>query len=123
MGAALVCNRGQNPGGLITGGLHDLAVQLGQGRCHAYIPGIVIAGLSELFHNNKVAHRLGGHQATSTREGFVLRHGDALVGHVRGQARGFSVAVIDDGLFDLKVDLWLCPIGGGDKAVQTREVE
>ena len=40
----VVFNIGQNPGSLITGGLNDRAVQLGQGRCHECIPGILIAG-------------------------------------------------------------------------------
>ena len=123
MGAELVFDIGQNPGGLITCGLNDLTVQLGQSRCHQCMPGVLIASLSEVFQNNEITHRLGGHQAQSAREGFVLGHGDDFAGHVLGQARGFSLAVIDDGLFDLKVDLLLRSIGSGDKPVQTREVE
>ena len=79
--------------------------------------------LKSIPQNNKVAHGFSGDQAKAAREGLVLGHGDDFAGHVRGQAPGFSLAVIDDGLFDLTVDLLLRPIGGGDKAVQSREVE
>jgi hypothetical protein len=40
-----------------------------------------------------------------------LGHGDGFAGHVLGQARGFGVAVVDDGLFHLTVHLLLRPIG------------
>lgn len=52
-------------------------------------------------------------------DGFVLSQGDGFAGHVLGQACGFRLLVIDDGLFDLVVDLLLSPIGSRDKAVQT----
>lgn len=52
-----------------------------------------------------------------------MGHGDDFAGHGLGQAWGFRVLIIADGLFDLVVDLLLCPIGGGDKSVQACEAE
>jgi hypothetical protein len=65
MGTELVFAIGHNTGGLVPGGLHHLTVQLGQSRCHQVMPGVLIPGLSELFQNNKVAHRIAGHQANA----------------------------------------------------------
>jgi hypothetical protein len=116
----MVFDIGQKPRRFITGGLNDLTVELGQGGCHQVIPDLLITGLSELFQNNKVAHRLSGHQAQTAGEGFVLSYGDGFAGHVLGQAHGFRLLILNDGLFDLAVDLLLSPIGGGDKSVQTQ---
>jgi len=109
--------------GFITGGLNHVTVQPCQGGCHERIPDVLITALSELFQENEVAHGLDGHQAQSTRAGFILGHGDGFARHVLGQVCGFGLVVVNDGLFNLKVDLLLSPIGGGDKAVQSREVE
>ena len=104
MGAKLVVDIGQNTGGFIASGLNHLTVQLSQSRCHQVIPGCLITSLSELFQDNEIAHRLDGHQAKTTGEGFVFRHGDGFTGHVLGQARELRLLVIDDGLFDLNVE-------------------
>lgn len=72
---------------------------------------------------NEIAHRLDGHQAKTAGEGFVFGHSDGFAGHVLGQTREFRLLVIDNGLFDLNVDLLLSSIGGGDKTVQTRKME
>jgi hypothetical protein len=122
MGTELVCNRGHNPRRLITGGLHHLTVELGQGRCHAGRPGRLITGLSELFQENEVAHRIACHQAKAACEGFVLGHGDDFVRHGRGQAWDFCVLGVDDGVFDLHVDRLLRPVGSHNKPVQAGEV-
>jgi hypothetical protein len=123
MGAKLVFDIGYNPGRLITGGLDHLTVKLGQSRCHEGMPGRLITGLSELFQDNEVAHRIACHQAKAACEGFVLGHGDDFARHGLGRASGFRVLVVDDGLFDLNVDLWLSPVGSRHKPVQASEVE
>jgi hypothetical protein len=81
------------------------------------------ASLSQVFQENDVAHRVACHKAKPIGECFVLGHGDGFAGHGLGHACSFSVAAGDDGVFHLAVDLVLSPIGGSDKAVQTREVE
>ena len=106
----------QQAGSFITGGLHHLTIELGQGRRHEFIPGGLIAGLSELFHNNEVAVGVHRHQAKPPSKRFVLSHSDVSAGHVLGQARGFGLAVGDHRFFHLTVDLLLRSIGGRDKA-------
>jgi hypothetical protein len=123
MRSEMMCDRGHKTGGVIAGGWNHRTVKRCQRRCHQRIPGVLIAGLSALFQKNDVAHRLGSHQAQSAREGVVWGHGDGFAGHVLGQARGFGVAVVDEGLCHLTVHLLLRPLGGSDKSVHAREVE
>jgi hypothetical protein len=123
MRAEMMLDIGHKTRGFVTGGLHHLTVELLQGRCHEGIPDVLIAALSELLQNNAVAHGLGSHQAKSAREGFVLGHRDSFARHIFGQAGGFGVAVVDDGVLNFAVDLLLSAVGGGDKSVQSREVE
>ena len=44
-------------------------------------------------------------------------------GHVLGQPGGFRLAVGDDRVFNLAVDLLLGSIGGGDKSVKTGQLK
>jgi hypothetical protein len=119
----LVFDIGPNPRRLITGGWNHFTVELGQSRCHQGLPGCLITGLSELCQDHEGTHRIAGHQAKAAGEGCVLGHGDNLARHGLGQAWGFRVLVVDDGLVDLNVDWLLSPIGSGTKAVQAGEVE
>ena len=73
--------------------------------------------------NNEVAIGIHGDEAKATGKGLVLGHCEVFVGHVLGQACGLALAVGDDGVFHLRVDVLLSPIGGGDKAVKPRQVE
>ena len=113
----------QNARTLITGGLHDLTVQCGQGRCHEVIPGRLISGLSQLFQNNEVAHGLYAHHTETSGTRFVLGAADIFAGHVLGQPGSFRVALGADRFFHLAVHLLLSPRRGGHKPIQTGEVE
>jgi hypothetical protein len=115
----MMFNLGQKPRRFITGGLNHLTVKLGQSRGHKVIPGSLIAGLSELFQENAVAHRIACHQAQPAGDGFVLGYGNGFAGHVLGSASGFGVAVVDQGLCHLAVHLLLRPIRGRAKPVET----
>jgi hypothetical protein len=114
---------GHKTRGFVTGGLPPRTVERLQGRCHEGIPDTLIAGLGELFQDNAVAHGLDSHQAKSARAGFGLGHRDGFARHIFGHAGGFGLAVVDDGWFNLAVDLLLSAVGGGDESVQSREVE
>jgi hypothetical protein len=114
---------GQQPGRFIPGGLDHPAVALGEGGHHARIPAGLITGLGQLFHNHKVALWVHRDEAEATSTRVVLGPGEVCVGHVLGQAGGLAVARVDDGVFHLAVDLLLRPIGRGDKAVETRQVQ
>ncbi len=103
--------------------MNHLAIELRQGRCHECIPHALIAGLSQLFHNNEVAVGVHRHQAKAARKRFVLRHREVFAGHVLGQACGFVLAVGDHRFFNPAVHLLLSPIGGRDKVVKARQVE
>jgi hypothetical protein len=101
MRSPMMVDIGQNPRGFITGGLNHLTVKLSQGGRHELIPGVLIAALRELSQDNEVADWLGDHQAQTAG------HRDGFVGHILGQVRDFSVAVVDDGVVHLTVDLLL----------------
>jgi len=103
--------------------LNHLAIELRQGRCHECIPHALIAGLSQLFHNNEVAVGVHRHQAKAARKRFVLRHREVFAGHVLGQACGFVLAVGDHRFFNPAVHLLLSPIGSHDKAVNARQLD
>ena len=45
------------------------------------------------------------------------------MGHRLGQAWGLGVVIVDYRLFNVHIDLLLRAIGGGHKAVQTRQVQ
>ena len=123
MRPAMMFNICQHARTLITGGLHDLTVQCGQGRCHEVIPGRLISGLSQLFPNNEVAHGLYAHHTETSGKRFVLGEADIFAGHVLGQPGSFRVALGADRFFHLAVPLLLSPIRGGHKPIQTGEVE
>jgi len=83
----------------------------------------LITSLGQLFHNNKVALWGQRDKAEATRQRFVLGSGEVFVGHGLGQAGGLALALVDAGVFHLAVALLPSPIGGGDKAVETRQVQ
>ena len=114
---------GQQTGRFITGRLDHPAIERRQGRRHACIPSCLIAGLSQLFHNNEIALRVHRDEAQATGKGFVLGHREVFLGHAVGQACGFIVAIGHHRLFNVDIDLLLRPIGGGHKAVETSQLE
>src|SRR5215831_3937146 len=87
------------------------------------MPCSLIASLSELFQNNEVALGVHSDEAKAAGKRFVLGHGEVFVGHSLGQAWGLGLVIVDDRLFNVNIDLLLCAIGGGHKAVQTRQVQ
>src|SRR5215831_17268778 len=87
------------------------------------MPCSLIAGLSQLFHNKEVALGVHGDEAQAASKRFVLGYDEVFMGHSLGQAWGFGLVIIDDRLFNVNIDLLLSAIGGGHKAVQTRQVQ
>src|SRR5499427_5352157 len=87
------------------------------------MPRGLITGLSQLFHNQEVALRVHRDEAQAAGKRFVLGHGEVFVGHVRGQAYSFIVAIGHHRVFHLDIDLLLSSIGGRHKAVETRQMQ
>ena len=123
MGLQIMLDIGQQPRGFIAGRLDHPAVERRQGGFHECIPRYLIASLSSLFQHNEVAFWLHGDEAKAASKRFVLGHGDLFFGHVLGQARGFALTVIDDGMLNLRVDSLLRAIRGGDKTVESGHME
>ena len=65
--------------GFITGRLHDLAMQAGQGLFHQGMPGVVIACQCRLLSHNGVAHRFYPYEGEPSGKRCIVRHG-AVVG-------------------------------------------
>jgi hypothetical protein len=114
---------GQQPRRFITRRLDHPAVTLGAGGFQVLMPTGLIPGRSRLLHKNAVA--VGGHRDEAQAPGkrFVLGHGEVFGGHGLGQACGFILAIGHHRVFYVDVDLLLRPIGGGHKAVQTRQIQ
>ena len=87
------------------------------------MPSCLITGLSQLFHNNKVALRVHRDEAKAAGKRFVLGHREVFWGHAVGQAYGCIVVGGHHRLFHLDIDLLLSPIGGRHKAVETRQIQ
>src|SRR4029453_16841821 len=87
------------------------------------MPCSLIASLSELCHNKEVALGVHGDEVQAAGKRFVLGHGEVFMGHSLGQAWGLGLVISDDRLFNVNIDLLLSAIGGGHKAVQTRQVQ
>src|SRR5215468_7312437 len=87
------------------------------------MPRDLITGLSQLFHNQEVTLRVHGDEAQAAGKRFVLGHGEVFMGHSLGQAWSLGVGIVDYRLFNVNIDLLLSAIGGGHKAVQTRQVQ
>ena len=83
----------------------------------------MIAGLSELFQKNEVAVGVYGDETEAAGKRFVLSDSEVLFGHRLGQAWGLGVVIVDYRLFNVNIDLLLCPIGGRYKAVETRQIQ
>ena len=83
----------------------------------------MITGLSELFHKNEVAVGVYGDETEAAGKRFVLGDSAVLFGHRLGQSCGFILVVSHHRLFNLNIDLLLCPIGGRHKAVETRQIQ
>jgi hypothetical protein len=81
----------------------------------------LIAGLSQLFHNNEIALRVHRDEAQTTGKGFGLGHREVFGGHAVSQACGFIVAIGHHRLFNVDIDLLLRPIGSRHKAVEPRQ--
>jgi hypothetical protein len=114
---------GQQTGRFIAGGLHDLTVELRQGRRPPRMPAGLIAGLRQLCHNNAVALRGHREEAQAAGKRVVLGHREVFPGPVRGQAGGFVLVVDDSRFFHPAVDVLLSPIGSRDKAVKSCQGE
>ncbi len=114
---------GQQPGRFIAGRLDHPAVELCQGRFHPRIPAGLITGLSQLFQKNEIALRVHRDEAQAAGKRFILGHREVFLGHILGQACGFILVVGHHRVFNVEIDLLLSPIGGCDKAVETRQVQ
>jgi len=118
-----VCHRGQQPGRCLTRGLEHPAVARCQGRCHAGIPRRVIAGLSQLFHNNEGAVGVHRDEAKAAGKRFGLGHRAVFWGHAMGHACGFIGVGGPHRWFHVDLALLRSPIGGRHKAVQTCQMK
>ena len=96
VGVEMVLNIGQQSRCFITGGLDHLTVELSESRCQQLIPSGLVAGLSQLFQNNEVAHGFDSHQAEPASKGFILGEADVFGGHVLGQSGRFRFTVRSD---------------------------
>jgi hypothetical protein len=123
MGAKVMCNRRQQPRGLITRRWHHLTVATRQGLLHQPVPGVVIACLGRLFQEHRGAPRLDPNQTQTARKGFILRHCDVFGGHRARQAFALLAAVRHHGFFHTTVDPLLRSIGGADKPLETPQVQ
>ena len=68
----IVFHIGQQAVRFIAGRLDDSAIELGQGRCHPFVPADLIASLSRLFQDNKVAVGVHGDEAKAAGKRFRL---------------------------------------------------
>ena len=56
-------------------------------------------------------------------QGFVLGHAVRFRGHVLGPAWGLGLIIVNDGLFNLDIDVLWSATGGRDKSVAARKVQ
>jgi len=93
-----------------------------QSAGHQLVPGVLIACLCGVLQEDIVAHRLDGHQAQSTGEGFILRDRDILRWQTLSQAWGFLPCVHHYGFFHMPVDALLRAKGGAHKPIKPRHL-
>jgi hypothetical protein len=122
MGPKVMVSIRQKAWGFIACGWHDSTRQTRESLLHERVPGVLVAGLSCLRHNNGVALGVHRHQAKPAGTRCLLGHGEVFGGHDFGQTRAGLSAIRHDSLLHLPVALVLGPRGRADKAIAARAV-